>query len=88
MNIKAKEPNPQRIDMTGKRCGLLTVIEYAGYDRSYGQAKWRCKCHCGNETIVGGTDLRTGNTKSCGCLKYNHKARQLLNRQQETENKI
>lgn len=68
MNILENEPNPHRIDMTGKRCGMLTVIGYAGYGRSSGQARWRCKCDCGKETTVNGYDLRSGKTKSCGCL--------------------
>lgn len=34
------------------------------------QYYWKCKCDCGNETIVLGTSLRTGITKSCGCAKY------------------
>lgn len=29
---------------------------------------WKCVCSCGNETIVAGSDLRSGHTKSCGCL--------------------
>lgn len=29
---------------------------------------WLCKCDCGNQVIVKGTDLRSGNVKSCGCL--------------------
>lgn len=32
---------PNRIDLTGKRFGRLTVIEYAG------KSKWICKCDCG-----------------------------------------
>lgn len=35
-----------------------------------GSAKWVCKCMCGNNkyVIATGRDLRTGHTKSCGCL--------------------
>ena len=29
---------------------------------------WKCKCECGNTTIVQGTSLRNNHTKSCGCL--------------------
>lgn len=29
---------------------------------------WLCKCKCGNDFIARGSDIRTGNTKSCGCL--------------------
>ena len=30
---------------------------------------WLCECDCGNTCIVEGNSLRTGNTKSCGCVK-------------------
>lgn len=55
------------IDLTGQRFGRLTVIEYAGTDKG-GKARWRCRCDCGKETIVIGKNLRSGRTKSCGCL--------------------
>lgn len=29
---------------------------------------WLCRCYCGNNFVVRSTDIRTGNTKSCGCL--------------------
>jgi len=29
---------------------------------------WKCLCDCGNETIVTTKSLRSGNTKSCGCI--------------------
>lgn len=61
------------IDMTGKKCGWLTVIERAGTycppDGFSKSATWRCYCKCGNEVVVVGRNLRKGITKSCGCLK-------------------
>ena len=30
---------------------------------------WKCVCKCGEVVIVDASDLRKGNTKSCGCLK-------------------
>lgn len=54
------------IDMTGKRVGRLTVISRAG--SSCGMATWNCACDCGNEVVCIGNNLRTGNTRSCGCL--------------------
>src|SRR5258708_2078690 len=32
------------------------------------RAMWFCVCDCGNETVVESWCLRSGNTKSCGCL--------------------
>lgn len=54
------------IDLTGKRYGRLVVIERAKNKGS--KTAWLCKCDCGNEKIVSGDKLKTGNTKSCGCL--------------------
>lgn len=61
-------PAPNRKDETGQRFGRLTVVKAAGYTRR-NQAVWQCLCDCGNTTFVMGYDLRSRNTKSCGCLK-------------------
>ena len=58
------------IDLVGQKYGRLTVIERAESSvQPSGQkkTKWRCKCDCGNETIVTAYDLYHGHTKSCGC---------------------
>lgn len=52
----------------GNRYGALTVIA-RGPNTDQGRAQWVCECECGNQTIVLGKNLRSGNTKSCGCLK-------------------
>ena len=56
-------------DLTGQTFGYLTVIERV-YDPSYTRAHWRCKCKCGNETIVPTYRLNSGDTTSCGCKRY------------------
>jgi hypothetical protein len=50
----------------GQRFGRLVIVELAG--RRNGNALWKCRCDCGNEALVEGSDLRSGNTKSCGCF--------------------
>ncbi len=45
----------------------LRVKDYAGSDKRQ-RALWNCKCECGNNIIVSGQDLRSKNTRSCGCL--------------------
>ena len=55
-------------DEIGNTYGYLTVIERAPNNKE-GRAMWKCKCKCGNEVVVLGKHLRSGNTKSCGCLK-------------------
>ena len=52
-------------DETGNTYGYLTVISRA--PNKDGRAMWNCKCKCGNEIVVMGKHLRSGNTKSCGC---------------------
>lgn len=59
--------HPALKDFVGKRFGMLTVIAYAG--KRAGMHRWKCRCDCGNQTIVGQTLLQTGKTKSCGCLQ-------------------
>lgn len=56
------------IDLSGQRFGRLTVIERAGSDKRK-NVLWLCKCDCGNTTIVNRCSLKSGNTKSCGCLR-------------------
>ena len=56
------------IDETGNRYGNLMVIEYAG-SIDGGGALWKCKCDCGNIIQVRGQSLRSGHTRSCGCIK-------------------
>lgn len=56
-------------DLTGKKFGLLTVIEPApDYVTPKGckVPMWRCKCECGNEVITRGSSLKSGHTKGCG----------------------
>lgn len=57
------------IDLTGQRFGRLTVIERAATKPGYTNASWRCRCDCGNETVVRGTSLRSGGSTSCGCYR-------------------
>ena len=55
-------------DETGNRYGKLTVL-YRTEDLRPGEARWHCKCDCGNECDVSGVHLRNGSVKSCGCLR-------------------
>ena len=48
--------------------GRLTAIEPTN-KRINNSVVWKCICDCGNETEVSAASLKTGRTKSCGCLK-------------------
>lgn len=55
----------KRLELTGQKFGILTVIgfSYVSKRKSY----WLCKCECGNEKIIQGVNLTLEKTKSCGC---------------------
>ena len=60
-----------KIDLTGKRFVRLKVLEYS-HSKKYKHCTkvyWRCICDCGNECVVCSDRLRSGKTKSCGCLR-------------------
>lgn len=52
-------------DLSGRVFGQLSVLSFAGLGS--GHLSWFCKCSCGAHTQVSGRNLRSGNTKSCGC---------------------
>jgi hypothetical protein len=54
-------------DLSGQRFARLEVIE-RDYNRK-GAAYWRVRCDCGTELSVTSQCLRTGHTRSCGCLR-------------------
>lgn len=58
------------IDMSRTVWGNVRVIERYGSDRK-GAATWRCECllnNCGKKFVTTGQQLRSGKTRSCGCL--------------------
>lgn len=52
----------------GTRFGRWVVLAFTGRDRN-GQNRWLCRCDCGVEREVTGTNLRRGLSQSCGCLQ-------------------
>lgn len=56
------------IDIAGQNFGRLTAIKCVGKD-NHGAALWFCKCSCGNEKIIRGDRLRSGEIVSCGCYQ-------------------
>jgi hypothetical protein len=64
-------------DMRGLKFGILTVVEKApSRARKQGPISyWYCKCECGTVKAIGANNLRSGNTKSCGCQNHPFKVR-------------
>lgn len=59
----------EREDLVGNKYGRLTVIDLDS-DRGRGQVYWVCECDCGNVVTVRGCSLKSGHTKSCGCISH------------------
>ena len=57
----------------GDQFGELTVIKDLGMRKQQSRDKnerWSlCRCSCGNEIEVRNNNLKTGTSKSCGCVK-------------------
>lgn len=64
----------KRFNLTGKKFGRLLVIEQTTRPSQLKkqQRYWKCTCECGNEVICVSSNLKNGNTKSCGCLGFEH----------------
>lgn len=58
---------PAKLDLTGQTFNKLTVIKEAPRVAS-NKSRWYCRCECGNEIAVHTMHLRSGHTKSCGCI--------------------
>lgn len=54
-----------KMDLVGQTFGQLTVESEAEHYRS--QRQWKCRCSCGNYTVIRTGTLTSGNTRSCGC---------------------
>lgn len=61
---------PPFISVVGRRFGRLAVVGRAPDCLFPSQAVvfWRCLCDCGRAAVVRSQHLRTGVTRSCGCL--------------------
>ena|SRR3990170_4792675 len=62
MNIPSKV-----IDLSGQKFGRLIALEYVGIT-NHRNAKWKCKCDCGNIIVTDSGSLRQRKSNSCGCL--------------------
>lgn len=55
------------LDLIGMRFGKLVVTSFSHSKNN--KRYWNCICDCGNTTKVKTSDLRSGNTQSCGCKR-------------------
>ena len=55
-------------DISGQRFGRLVAIKPIK-ERRYGKIIWECLCDCGKICFVVNSELYSGDTRSCGCLR-------------------
>lgn len=55
-----------QLDLTGMVFGRLTARWPSGYRKK--SIQWLCSCECGGLTVAALGNLRTGVTRSCGCM--------------------
>ena len=57
----------KKLNLSKQKFGRLTAIKPNGNKND--NITWECGCECGSTVTVRTRDLRSGNTKSCGCLR-------------------
>lgn len=57
----------QIVDISGERFGRLVAEKPLG--KIDGKYRWLCRCDCGKEVVHIVSQLRSGNVRSCGCLR-------------------
>lgn len=67
-HAKIRTISGRMLDLTNTRYGRLTPLAPTTLRRS-SQIIWLCRCSCGNHCLVATDLMRSGKTKSCGCLK-------------------
>ncbi len=61
---------PAKLNLVGQQFGRLIVVCQAIRTANVkSPIKWRCRCECGKEIETETGALRSGHTKSCGCLQ-------------------
>lgn len=58
------------VNLTGQKFGRLNVVSRIKHN---GKAYWLCKCDCGGEKVVDTYRLKSGHTRSCGCLEQENR---------------
>ena len=65
MEAAIAKHHPRFMDLSGQRFGKLRVTTLRSICPTY----WNCLCDCGNEKSIQAAKLKSGETKSCGCLR-------------------
>lgn len=67
----------KRKNIVKERFGKLVVIAFGGKTKCR-HALWICECDCGTIKPIMGKHLRSGHTRSCGCLHSSDEVRKKI----------
>ena len=59
--------NHGKLDLVGQTFNKLTILKKSIYRKGH-HTMWFCQCECGTTRWIRGTAVKTGKTKSCGCI--------------------
>jgi len=59
----------KRRNIVGEKFGRLVVVRLSRKRGLGNQLYWLCRCNCGVEVYICGNNLKSGKTRSCGCLR-------------------
>ena len=65
----------KKVDLTGKRFGMLLATHYVPASNKGEKGKWACKCDCGGSAMCFSANLKTGNSSSCGCKRSSSRSK-------------
>lgn len=54
-------------NLVGQKFGNAIVLKRVA--NKGGRVAYLCKCDCGNEFVTTALNLKSGDTKSCGCIR-------------------
>jgi hypothetical protein len=60
------------VDLTGYQFGMLVVINRGTTNitpNGTHRTMWECLCKCGSKCTISLSNIKSGNTKSCGCIR-------------------
>jgi hypothetical protein len=75
--IKTWENTPVE-DITGKKYGMLTAVEFCYRKAPLGRTVWMFRCDCGRLKEMKSADVVAGKTRSCGCISFGREIRHKL----------
>lgn len=67
-NKKGNNRKHDGIRFIGEKFGRLTILSKGDNDNS-NNVRYLCQCECGNKKLIPYQSLKSGTTKSCGCLR-------------------